>query len=232
MRLGSRPDPPQHVRTDRGIVHVRCHCTAGQIFEDGECEGVSHGVDEYIWRVLECRLHAQHHRAQTLAEHGKVRVPFSHDPATSTQDHKVDIRFADLHIESVLGLFQDVPGRGLYITRVHDDLELPGVSVRVRGRLDRENGDRIATHFLSRPRMAHQSTRSPPPPALQYGWKKPMWSKGVLLAVLCNRFFLLKRTRRTRRADTRNDNRPMTSADNNRRFILEGRVELLVCDWN
>lgn len=30
--------------------------------------------------------------------------------------------------------------------------------------------------YSCRARTAHQRTRSPPPPALQYGWNKPMWN--------------------------------------------------------
>lgn len=122
VRLWPGPDPTQHVRTNGRVVHVSTHGAAGQIFEDREREGVSHGVDENIWGVFQSRLHSQHHWAQALAQHRKVRISFGHHPATSPEENKIHILLRDFHVESVLSLLQDFPRICVDVARVHDDL--------------------------------------------------------------------------------------------------------------
>lgn len=76
--------------------------------------------------------------------------------------------------------------------------------------------------------MAHQRTRSPPPPALQYGWKNPMCNSPDCPSALCNCLFLPRRKNLAERTEIRNDNRDRPMTDNKRGFILEEREEVSV----
>lgn len=117
------PHHRQHVSADGGVVDVAAHAAPPQVAEQGQGEGVAHGVDVQVRHELGQRLPAQEDGAHALAQQREVREQAGLHQQPVPQEDKLH-RAGQDDVEAPPRPLQDLRARHALVARVHHKVDI------------------------------------------------------------------------------------------------------------
>lgn len=113
----------QHVCADGGVVHIARHSASTQVTEDGQREGVAHGVDVEIGCEGRERLPAQEKWADALAQQGEVGVKTRLHQKSMFQKDKADWTW-ETYVKAAASTIHNLLTRNILISCVNDKIHI------------------------------------------------------------------------------------------------------------
>lgn len=104
-------------------MNITTHTAAPEVAEQGQSEGIAHGVDVQVWNELGQRLPPEEDGPDALTQQSEVREQVGLHKHTMPQKHKVN-RTRKHNVEATPRALQDLLARHTQISCIHHKVDV------------------------------------------------------------------------------------------------------------
>lgn len=155
-------------------MNIASHAAASQVAEQRQSKGITHGVDVNVWDKLCQCLPPQEDRSHALSQQGEVRKQSRLHEQPVPQEHKLN-RAGEHDVEATSRSLQNLLACHPQVPCVHHKIDIcvpvetsrSFMTFKTHLKIVQEMQKDTQLYLFCSALIAHQSTLSPPPPALQ-----------------------------------------------------------------